>query len=201
MKERVATRAIFCINGAMMLIHQTTIEVVRGSVTDQPVEAIVNAANTAMRGGGGIDGRIHAMAGPGLLEELRRVAPDGAPTGSAVLTGGHGLSQPYIIHTPGPVWRGGGQGEPALLASCYRSSLQAADQRRLGSIAFCSISTGIFGYPLILAAPLAVQTAIDFVKSTPQTPLRRILFAMYGIEEFDEFRGALRRAGEDRSQA
>src|SRR5580658_2462724 len=103
-----------------MIIHQTTLSVVHGSVTEQNVDAIVNAANTTMRGGGGIDGRIHAAAGPDLLEELRRVAPDGAPTGTAVITAGHRLKQKHVIHTPGPVWHGGKSHERQDLASCYR---------------------------------------------------------------------------------
>src|SRR5438477_2815955 len=112
-----------------MRIHSTTIEVVRGSVTAQDVDAIVNAANAMMRGGGGIDGRIHSEAGPGLLEELKRVAPDGAETGTAIITGGHKLKQRHIIHTAGPIWRGGKQGEPERLADSYRNSLQLAHEQ------------------------------------------------------------------------
>ncbi len=174
-----------------MKINQTEITVAHGSVTDQDVDAIVNAANVAMRGGGGIDGRIHAAAGPALLEELRRVAPNGAPTGSAVMTAGHGLKQPYIIHTPGPVWHGGSRGEKDLLASCYRNSLQLAHDRRLSSIAFCSISTGIYGYPLAQAASISIQTVKQFLESAPDTTLRRVVFAMYGATEFREFSQAL----------
>jgi O-acetyl-ADP-ribose deacetylase (regulator of RNase III) len=172
-------------------INQTTLQIVRGSVTDQHVDAIVNAANTAMRGGGGIDGRIHDSAGPGLLEELKRVAPNGAETGTAVLTSGHRLKQPYIIHTPGPVWHGGTRGEPEKLAACYRSAARLAHEHRLTSMAFCSISTGIYGYPLEQAAPLAIRTIIDFLQQTPQTSLRRCIFAMYQHDEFLEFSKAL----------
>jgi len=174
-----------------MRINETIIEVVHGSVTDQEVDAIVNAANTSMRGGGGIDGRIHRAAGPGLMDELMRVAPHGAKTGAVVVTGGHNLKQRFIVHTAGPVWRGGGSGEPELLASCYRSSLEAADERRLSSTAFCSISTGIYGYPIELAATLAVDTIVDYVEAHPQTSLRRIVLAMYGDDEYDVFNCAL----------
>lgn len=174
-----------------MTINQTTVEIVHGSVTDQDVDAIVNAANTTMRGGGGIDGRIHAAAGPGLLEELRRVAPDGAPTGTAVITGGHRLKQKHVIHTPGPVWHGGNFREREDLASCYGQCLLLAHQHQLSSIAFCSISTGIYHFPIEQAAPLAVETAFSFLKTTPETPLRRIVFAMFGLKEFEEFRRAL----------
>src|SRR4051794_19957646 len=113
-----------------MLIGNTSLTVVAGSLLDQDVDAIVNAANTAMRGGGGIDGAIHSAAGPGLLAELVRVAPDGAPTGSVVVTAGHRLRQRHVFHTPGPFWREGTRGEPALLAACYRECTRAAD--RLG---------------------------------------------------------------------
>ena len=136
-----------------MQINNTTIEVVRGSVIDQDVDAIVNAANTQMRGGGGVDGAIHRAAGKGLLAELDQVVPDRAPTGTAVITGGHNLKQKHVIHTPGPVWNGGNNGEATELASSYRSCLELADQHHLSSLAFCSISTGVYGYPLDQAAP------------------------------------------------
>lgn len=174
-----------------MKIHQTIVEVVRGSVTDQDVDAIVNAANTGMRGGGGIDGRIHRAAGPGMMEELIKVAPHGAKTGTLVVTGGHNLKQKFVFHTPGPVWNGGSKGEPELLASCYRSCLEEADRRGLESLAYCSISTGVYGYPISQAAPLAVETVKSFLEAHPQTPLRRVVLAMYGADEFDVFTKAL----------
>lgn len=174
-----------------MKINNTTIEVVRGSVTDQDVDAIVNAANTGMRGGGGIDGRIHRAAGPALMEELVRVAPNGAKTGTAVITHAHNLPQKHIIHTPGPVWHGGSKGEPDLLVSCYRECLKTAGENDLESIAFCSISTGIYGYPIEEAAALAIETAVEYLKANPETRMRRVVFAMYGEDEFEEFSAAL----------
>jgi O-acetyl-ADP-ribose deacetylase (regulator of RNase III) len=174
-----------------MQIHNTLLEVVRGSVLDQDVQAIVNAANTAMRGGGGIDGAIHNAAGPGLMDELRRVAPQGAKTGSVVVTEGHDLAQDYVFHTPGPVWHGGTHGEAIKLAACYRSCLEAANERRLSSLAFCSISTGVYGYPITLAAPLAVQTVLDYLAAQPETSLTRIIFAMYQQGEYEAFARAL----------
>ncbi len=174
-----------------MQIHNTTLEVVRGSVLDQNVQAVVNAANTAMQGGGGIDGVIHRAAGRGLMDELRRVAPQGAKTGSVVVTEGHDLTQDYVFHTPGPVWRGGSNGEPDKLALCYRSCLEAADGRKLSSLAFCSISTGVYGYPIRLAAPLAVQAVADYLASHPETTLTHIVFAMYQPAEYDAFGKAL----------
>jgi O-acetyl-ADP-ribose deacetylase len=175
-----------------MRVNHTIIEVVRGSVLDQDTDAIVNAANEAMRGGGGVDGAIHDAAGDGLLEELERVAPRGAATGTAVVTGAHAMKQRKIIHTPGPIWRGGTQGEPALLAFCYRACMEAADRERLASVAFCSISTGIFGYPLEQAAPLAVKTVREFLVAHPDTSVKRVVFAMRGEREFRVFDQAMR---------
>lgn len=176
-----------------MQILDTDVTVVRGSVLDQDVDAIVNAANTGMRGGGGVDGAIHRAAGPALMQELEQVAPNGARTGTAVLTHGHRLKQPWIIHTPGPVWRGGARGERELLASCYRACLEAAEQKGLESVAFCSISTGVYGFPLEKAAPIALATIRDYLEAHPETSLRRIVLAMYQQSEFDIFTRELAR--------
>ena len=175
-----------------MRINNTIIGVVRGSVVDQDVDAIVNAANTAMRGGGGVDGAIHRAAGRELLAELERVAPNGAETGSVVLTPGFKLKQKWIIHTPGPVWKGGTRGEPEALASCYASSLLLAEEKAMKSIAFCSISTGIYGFPIDLAAPIAVGVEIEHARTHPASTLQRIVFAMYGAAEHDVFTEAYR---------
>lgn len=173
-----------------MQTDKTTIEIVKGSVLEQDVDAVVNAANTALRGGGGIDGLIHRTAGRQLMTELIRVAPNGTKTGSAVLTKGFGLKQPYIIHTPGPVWKGGNANEAVKLASSYRSCLEKADDKGLTSIAFCSISTGIYAYPLDLAAPLALQTVVDYLEDHPETSLERVVFAMYQDAEYKAFKQA-----------
>ncbi len=181
-----------------MRIHNTTIDVVSGSVIEQDVEAIVNAANTAMRGGSGVDGAIHRAAGRQLMNELIRVAPHGAKTGTAVITPGYALKQSHVIHTPGPVWNGGGNGEPEKLASSYRSCLELADKQGLTSIAFCSISTGVYRYPLDQAAPLAVQTVAEYLSENLDTSLTRVVFAMYQEAEFEAFRAALeQREGEE----
>jgi len=174
-----------------MKVNETVIEVVRGSVTDQDVDAIVNAANTSMRGGGGIDGRIHRAAGPNMMEELIRVAPQGAKTGDVVVTGAYDLKQKFVFHTPGPVWRGGKNLEAHQLGDCYRGCLEAADRLGLESIAYCSISTGVYGYPIDLAAPLAITIVKFYLERHPETSLRRVLFAMYGADEFEVFSQAL----------
>jgi O-acetyl-ADP-ribose deacetylase len=138
------------------------IEIVVGDITKLTVDAIVNAANAALSGGGGVDGAIHRAAGPGLLAECRKLGR--CPPGDARITAGHDLPAKHVIHGVGPVWQGGHAGEDAVLASVYRKSLQLAQEAGVTSVAFPSISTGIYGFPIARAAPIAIRTVRDFLE-------------------------------------
>lgn len=140
---------------------KTAIKVIKGDITKVAVDAIVNAANTTLMGGGGVDGAIHRAAGPGLYVACRKF--NGCPTGEARITSGFNLPAKYIIHTPGPIWHGGTGNEKELLANSYRNSLQLAEKHACQTIAFPSISTGVYAFPLELAAPLALSTIRQFL--------------------------------------
>lgn len=162
------------------------IEAVQGDITRQQVDAIVNAANTTLLGGGGVDGAIHRAAGPELLEECRQIG--GCPTGEARITGGYGLAATYVIHTVGPVWSGGKR-EPELLRNCYVNSLKLAAERGIRSIAFPSISTGAYRYPIEQAARIAVETVREALRQPTSVALVR--FVCFSAADLEVYRKLL----------
>jgi O-acetyl-ADP-ribose deacetylase (regulator of RNase III) len=166
-------------------INKATLELVQGDITQQGTDAIVNAANPSLLGGGGVDGAIHRGAGPQLLEECRTLG--GCETGDAKITKGYNLKARHVIHTVGPVYRRDGKRAPELLASAYRRSLEVASENGLKSVAFPSISTGAYGYPLNEAAPIALKTVADFLKEHPEIELVRfVLFDGKTLAAYEE---------------
>ncbi|WP_048860346.1 O-acetyl-ADP-ribose deacetylase [Acidisphaera rubrifaciens] len=162
-----------------------------GDITAFDVDAVVNAANESLLGGGGVDGAIHRAAGPGLPEECQRIG--GCPTGEARITGGYRLRARHVIHTVGPVWRGGGCGEPALLAACYRNSLVLAVRHRLRTVAFPAISCGVYGYPVRDAARIAVATVTAVLAAEPS--IQRVDLVCFDPDIEAAYRDALATSG------
>ncbi len=175
----------FCVNKSRLSLET-------GDITVQETDAIVNAANSSLMGGGGVDGAIHRAGGPAILAECKQiVARQGPlPTGKAVITTGGNLKSRFVIHTVGPVWRGGNQGEPCLLASAYRESLKLAGEKGLSSVAFPSISTGAYGYPADRAARVALAQVADCLNKG-QNRLREVIFVLHDPHTFEVYQTAL----------
>jgi O-acetyl-ADP-ribose deacetylase (regulator of RNase III) len=166
------------------------IEVVEGDITQLRVDGIVNAANRSLLGGGGVDGAIHRAAGPGLLEECRTLR--GCRPGEAKLTGGHRLPARWVIHTVGPIWQGGEKGEDEVLADAWRNSLKVAADKEMGTVAFPSVSTGAYGFPLERAAAIAVREVVDFLGRNPYP--RKVIVCAFGSRAYATYLTAVHAA-------
>jgi O-acetyl-ADP-ribose deacetylase (regulator of RNase III) len=178
--------------GNQFQIGKAKIFLVQGDITEQNTDAIVNAANSALMGGGGVDGAIHRRGGPKIHEECKRIRAtewlDGLPTGRAVITSGGNLKAKYVIHTVGPVWRGGIHGEPELLAEAYLNSLKVAVSKGLKSIAFPSISTGAYGYPIQKASRIALTTVKEFLEKEDR--LDKVTFVLFTKRDLEIYKEA-----------
>ncbi len=178
----------------MSIVGGERLRIEEGDITRQRLDAIVNAANSTLLGGGGVDGAIHRAAGPELLEECRGLG--GCATGQAKITKGYRLPARWVIHTVGPVWHGGGRGEDALLANCYRNSLEMAIQNKVRTIAFPCISTGAYGFPIERAARIAIREVLDFLQQHRQ--LEQVTMVCFGQAAWQTYAEALEEALKDR---
>lgn len=176
-------------------VNKTKVSIIQGDITRQATDAIVNAANPSLMGGGGVDGAIHRAGGPAILEECKKiVAKQGRlPTGKAVITTGGNLKAKYVIHTVGPVWHGGRRNEPELLKSAYYECLRLATESGLASVSFPSISTGAYGYPVDEAARIAVITVLSFLKEQA-TSLKEVVFVLFDSRTYESYLLALQEA-------
>ena len=173
-------------------VNKAKISIVQGDITEQDTDAIVNAANSGLMGGGGVDGAIHRAGGPVILEECKKIVAQygGLPTGKAVITTGGKLQARHVIHTVGPIWGGGSRNEAELLRSAYNECLKLANESKLASISFPSISTGAYGYPVDEAAKIAVNTVVSFLKQQT-TSLREVVFVLFDSGTYQSYRSAL----------
>jgi O-acetyl-ADP-ribose deacetylase (regulator of RNase III) len=170
-------------------INNSTLALVRGDITKEETDAIVNAANSGLRGGGGVDGAIHRAGGPSIMEECRKIGY--CPTGEAVVTGGGNLKAKYVIHTVGPVYRGGTKGEAHQLKSAYRESLKRAKEKKLKSVSFPAISAGVYGYPLNQAATIALKTTLDYL--TENQGIELVRFVLFDERTYNVFSDELKK--------
>jgi len=179
-------------------INKTKVSIIQGDITHQSTDAIVNAANPSLMGGGGVDGAIHRAGGPAILEECKKiVARQGKlPTGKAVITTGGNLRAKFVIHTVGPIWRGGDKNEAELLRSAYYECLKLATEHKLASISFPSISTGAYGYPVDKAADIAVATVVSFLKEQ-STSLKQVVFVLFDSRTYQTYCSALQASVSD----
>jgi len=179
-------------NTTEVKIGKSTLSIIQGDITRQETEAIVNAANSSLMGGGGVDGAIHRAGGPAILEDCKKiVAKQGRlPTGQAVITTGGNLRAKYVIHTVGPVWHGGTRGEPELLASAYSESLKVATENKIGSVSFPSISTGVYSYPVAEAAEIALHTVAEYL-GQEDTTVKEVVFVLFDSGTYREYARAL----------
>ena len=171
-------------------INSTTLSIIKGDITNEETDAIVNAANSRLVGGGGVDGAIHRAGGPKIMEECRKIG--GCPTGEAVITTGGNLKVKHVIHTVGPIYRDGKHREAELLSSAYRKSLELAVSKGIKSIAFPSISTGAYGYPINEAAEIALRAVIEFIKAAA-APLQIIRFVLFSDKDLKVYEGSLKK--------
>ena len=178
--------------------NRTQISLIQGDITNMEIDAIVNAANSSLMGGGGVDGAIHRRGGPTILEECINIRktewPEGLPTGHAVITSGGNLRAKFVIHTVGPIWRGGKDGEAELLANAYRNSLRLAHEKELRTIAFPSISTGAYGYPIYEASRIALQTVKDFVAE--ENDIDKIVFVLFSEHDLKVYKDTMKKLQE-----
>jgi O-acetyl-ADP-ribose deacetylase (regulator of RNase III) len=173
------------------MINQTRLVIIQGDITQQSTDAIVNAANPGLMGGGGVDGAIHRVGGSVILEECKQIVTKQGrlPTGKAVITTGGNLPAKYVIHTVGPIWQGGNKGEAALLASAYRESLKLASEHDLTSVSFPSISTGAYGYPVAEAAKIAIRTVVSFLTGQT-TSVKEVVFVLFDSMTYQAYSSA-----------